>query len=207
MWTEQTIGHSVNLPSVLGKKFSHLRKTKAFSVGEDAGVSWKAFAAWSFLLSFIASYKNYPFLILYEKYRISLYTASLIRNSAAHMSLAIDLIDSLGSLTIIALIMPTNSRVLFSSERAEWCFRAAVSSLSSLNSSNTFRIPCDWHRSTQIFVLKVPAWIPTVSKFLEEGIAWWYCFPRWHYQTESCLLHSRQNLNQTKCMCETDNLK
>ena len=76
----------------------------------------KSLAAWSFLLSLIARDKNWPFLILNEIYLISSCTTSLIRNSGTPRSLFMDLIDLLGSLLVMASILPTNSRVLILSE-------------------------------------------------------------------------------------------
>ena len=60
----------------------------------------KSFAA--FLLSSMACNKDWAFLILYEKYWMSSCSTSLIRNSDTSMSLPIDLLDLLGSLSIMA---------------------------------------------------------------------------------------------------------
>ena len=70
---------------------------------------FKNFAVWSF---FLACDKNWPFLISYKKYWMSSCTTCLIRNSDIPMSLVIDLIGLLGSLSVIAWISPTNQRVL-----------------------------------------------------------------------------------------------
>ena len=68
----------------------------------------------NFFLYFMTCDKNWPFLILYKKYRMSSCTTCLIRNSNTPMSLAMDLIDLQGSMLIMASISPTNSGVLFS---------------------------------------------------------------------------------------------
>ena len=78
---------------------------------------FKGLAAWSFLLSFKACDKNCPFLILYKKYWMSSWTTCLIRNVETCMLLAVNLIDLLKSLLVMARISTTNSEVLFLSER------------------------------------------------------------------------------------------
>ena len=118
--TEQSIVCSMSLPSDSGRIFSHLKKQKK-NKNKQSMFGWrgclsllKSFAAQSFLLSFMACDKNWPFLILYEKYQMSSCTICLIRITL--IFLTIDLIDLLGSLSIKAWISPTNSGVLFSNQ-------------------------------------------------------------------------------------------
>ena len=92
---------SVNSPTAPCRNTSHVGKTKACLVGGDDLSLLKSFTAQSFLYSFMACDKNWPFCILYEKYQISSYTTCLIRNSDTPMSLAMDLIDLLGFLSVM----------------------------------------------------------------------------------------------------------
>ena len=78
----------------------------------------KSFAERSFLLSLMAYDKNWRFLILNGKYRMSLCTSCLIRNKYSYV-LGHGPDYLIGSLSVIALILPTNSGVLFSPARSE----------------------------------------------------------------------------------------
>ena len=60
---------------------------------------------------------------------------------------------------------------------------------------------------SRIFVLIFRAVQHAVAKFLEERIASWCCFSNIKCPTDSCLLHSRQNLKQIVRMREINNLK
>ena len=116
---------------------------RIFLVGGDAWVYWKALHCG---LSSCPSWpviKNCPFLILDEKYRMSSCTTCLIRN----WDLAVDLIDWLGTLSIISWISPTNLHLFFS-EPFGWGFRAAAHLQSSLDSDNSLQILCTVPRLT-----------------------------------------------------------
>ena len=63
--------------------------------------------------------KNWSFHVLYEKYEMYSCIICLIRNSDTSMSLAMNLIDLLGSFSIIVWISTANLTVLFLSERSE----------------------------------------------------------------------------------------
>ena len=86
------------------KKFSYLRKSKACSVEGDARVCSKVCSAIFRLVFHGGVQKMSPFLILYEKYRMSSYTTYLIRNVDTPIFRVIDLNDLLGSLSIMAWI-------------------------------------------------------------------------------------------------------
>ena len=90
---------------------------------------FKSFAAWSIHLSFMACDKSWSFHILYEKCKISSCTTGIRKSDTA-----MDPIDLLGSLSIMAWITPTNLGVLFLSE---WGFWVAIPSWSPLDSSNS----------------------------------------------------------------------
>ena len=138
--TEQATGYCLSSPSDTGRNFSHLIKSKAFSVGGDAWVCWKALQ--HFLLSFMACDKNWLFLIFYEKCQMSSCTSCLIRHSDTSISLTMDLIDLLGLLSIIACILFTNlgSSFLSKQSNASWIFQLFESSaLSSGWHSNTLK--------------------------------------------------------------------
>ena len=57
--------------------------------------------------------KEFLFLILYEKYRMSSCFTSLIRNLDIPLFLATELIDLLGSFSVMVWISLTNSGILF----------------------------------------------------------------------------------------------
>ena len=168
--------------------------------------SFYSFSAGSFFLSLMARDKKRPFQILYKKYWIYSCITCLIRNSDTSMSLAMDLIDLLRSLSIMAWISAMNSRVLFLSEKSEWDFWVTIHSKSLLDSSNSFWILCTFlrltHKHSEIFVLVLPEGSQvvqhTVSKFLLQWIAS-SCFPHRQCLTDSSLLHRRQNLKQSTC--------
>ena len=98
----------------------HLIQTEIFSSEKMFG--WRGCLIWkAFQRSFSSSrpvIKNWPFLKMYEKYQISSCTTCLIKNSDTLMSLAMDLIDLLGSLLIIAWISSRNLGVLFLREKS-----------------------------------------------------------------------------------------
>ena len=116
--TEQVNCSSLSSPFDPGKKISHLRKTKEFSMGGNTCVCSKALRrvliscpTWSVIKIDLFS--------SYEKYQKSSCIICLIRSSDTYMFLCIDLIDFLESLSIIAWTPPRNSEVLFSIERSE----------------------------------------------------------------------------------------
>ena len=130
----------------LGSSAHHLIPVDIILIWEKRKYIWlegmldlfKRFAAQSYLLSFMACSKLPPFFIFYEKYWMSSCLTCWIRNSDTLMSLAMDLIEMLGSLSIKVWISATNSRVIFLSERSERGFWAVVSSESPFDSSNSF---------------------------------------------------------------------
>ena len=79
----------------------------------------RSLAIWSFLLFFTVWDENWRFFILYEKYRNCACSSGLTRNSETPLSLVMDLIDFLESLSIIAWISPRNSWFLLLSEGSE----------------------------------------------------------------------------------------
>ena len=68
----------------------------------------KSNTAWSFILSFMITDKNWPFLILYDKCWMSSCTPCQIRKTET----SIDLIDLLGLLSIMVWISPKNSGII-----------------------------------------------------------------------------------------------
>ena len=129
-------------------------------------------------------------------------TSCLIRNSNTPISLAMDLIDLLGSLSIIARISPTNSRVLFLLERLKWNFRSAVPSTDLWTHSTLFQLfalSSDWHANCYIFVLELPAWMPIVKHVVSEFLLEWISSWRYFSYTDFSLQHSRKNLKQSSC--------
>ena len=98
-----------------GRKFSHLRKVKYVWLQGMLELVLKALQH-SFSSSFIACDKNWLFLILYDKYQMFSCTTLLIRNPDTPMSLATDLTELLGSLSVMASISATHLEVLSFSE-------------------------------------------------------------------------------------------
>ena len=164
----------------------------------------ESFSALSFVLSYMASDKNRPFLILYKKYRMSSCTSCLKRNTDTPMSLATGLIKLLGSLSRMTWMSPTNSWVHLS-EQSEGGFRAAapfvimIGFLPFQTLSMVLRLT---PKHSEIFELYFPAWMSSVhhgiSKFLEKWIASWNCFLQRQGPTHSCLQHRSQNLKNKK---------
>ena len=85
------------------KIFSSEKNQNMLIIGGDAWISSKASCSLSPVTKIV------PFLFLCEKNRMSSCITCLIRDSDSPMSLFMDLIDSLGSISIIAWISPKNS--------------------------------------------------------------------------------------------------
>ena len=103
--------------------FLILEKSKHVQLEGDVWFWSKAF-----LFTMMAWDKNWVILILYEKYWMSSCTTCLIRNSNIPMSLAMDLINLLRSLSVMDWSSTTNSEILFFQERSEWVFWTSVTS-------------------------------------------------------------------------------
>ena len=90
-------------------------------------------------------------------------------NSGTLMFLAINLINLLGSLLIIAWNSTRNSGIFFLSERSKWGFREAIPSFFPTDLSSSFRILYTVIRLipklSEIFVLELPVHATQYSRF------------------------------------------
>ena len=118
----------------------------------------KSFAAQFFLLFFMTCDKDLSFLILNAKYWMPSCTICLIRKSETPMSLIMDLVDLLGSLSIIAWISPRNLKVFSWLELSEYFTRQNRGNKIRFKKGNyiyrvittgPFRVLCiDWYLDT-----------------------------------------------------------
>ena len=145
--------------------------------------------------------KNWPFFILYEKYRMSSCTTCLIRNSNTPMSLVMDLIDLLGSKFGSYFLIRMIS-VRFLSCCTFMIMVGLVQVFLNL-------LPCP--QIDTLTLWNLPAWIPNsaachfqISRRVNLIMV---LLSSQTVPTDSNLLHSWQNLKQTKHMLKINNLK
>ena len=145
-----------------------------------------------------------PFLIFYEKYRMTSCTNCFTKDSDTLIFLAIDLIDLLGSLSIIAWISP-KIRQFYSYQNDQ----SEVSELLYLRNHywthstpfEYFVLSSDWHPNTlkslySNFRHGCQFEEPAACKYLVKGIASWSCFPYRECPTDFYLLQNREENKQ-----------
>ena len=123
-----------------------------------------------FILCFMACDKNRLFLILYEKYRMSSSTTCLIRNSNIPLFLAMDVIDLLGLLPIMACISATNLRVILVFSNLLHCLQIGTKKLKS-----SYWI-FSWMPSSAEYCFQISGKVNYVIVPLSSGLVWFLLF-------------------------------
>ena len=163
----------------------------------------------SFLLSFKACDKNWPFLILYEKYFVFMhylpdkklgyfYVPGLDWLAGIIVTYNLDLSKKCSSFVRIIKVSPLKHHT----------FTITADSSNFLNSLFCTQIDTQTQGNFCIGASSINAKQHSiVSKFQEDWIALWCFFPHRECLTDSSLLCSRQNLNQRRHMHKIDNLR
>ena len=177
---------------------------------------FKSFAAQSFYLAFMACDKNWPFLILYEKYRMSSCTICLIKDSDTPMSHAIELLWLVRIVINSILLSQQQIQVFFSyhndqSETVELPYQRNHHKTHHTLFEST-ALFSDWYPNISkfsywSFSADWPAFQRAVSKFLEEYIASWCCFPHRRCPTTVCCTKRMDQINNLKCRQFTHHIR